>query len=92
MENENRLVKAREVEEIFNYEVSVSEKDPLDAFDSAIQNAATVDAAEVVLCKNCKHRSDAFDSTKFLCKRKMLGMVRPGDFCSFGEREENGSA
>lgn len=48
MENENRLVKAREVEEIFNYEVSIAEKDPLDAFDSAIQNSATVDAAEVV--------------------------------------------
>lgn len=48
MENENRLVKAKEVEEIFNYEVSVTEKDPLDAFDSAILNAATVDAREVV--------------------------------------------
>ena len=48
MENENRLVKAKEVEEIFNYEVSVAEKDPLDAFDSAILNAATVDAVEVV--------------------------------------------
>lgn len=48
MENENRLVKAIEVEEIFNYEVSIAEKDPLDAFDSAIQNAATVDAVEVV--------------------------------------------
>lgn len=48
MENENRLVKAKEVEEIFNYEVSVAEKDPLDAFDSAILNAATVDAREVV--------------------------------------------
>lgn len=92
MSNDNRLVKAKEVEEIFNYEVSVADKDPLDAFDSAIENAATVDAAEVVHCKVCKHRVDAYDSTKFLCKRKMLGLVRPDDFCSFAEREDNESA
>ena len=67
MSKDNRLVKAKEVEEIFNYEVSVTDKDPLDAFDSAIQNAATVDAAEVVhaqwlicgrgirKCSHCEH-------------------------------------
>ena len=54
-----------------------------------IQNAPTVDAVEVVRCKDCKHRADALDCGNYLCNRKMIGMVRPNDFCSFGEREDN---
>ena len=41
-----------------------------------------------VRCKDCKHRADALDCGNFLCNRKMIGMVRPNDFCSFGERED----
>ena len=79
MSKDNRLVKAKEVEEIFNYEVSVAEKDPLDAFDSAIQNAATVDAAEVVhgrwiqsepgyrLCSHCMADVAIFSSHRNYC-------------------------
>ena len=45
-----------------------------------------VEYAPVVRCKDCKHRADALDCGNYLCNRKMLGMVRPDDFCSFGER------
>lgn len=45
-----------------------------------------VDAVEVVRCKDCDHRADKLDCGNYLCNRKMIGMVRPNDFCSFGER------
>ena len=48
MASEKRLVYAKEVEEIFNYEVQMGETDLFDAFDSAIEKATTVDAVEVV--------------------------------------------
>ena len=51
----------------------------------AICKAPTVDAVEVVRCKDCKHGC-AIDSGNYLCNRKMIGKVRPDDFCSFGER------
>lgn len=42
-----------------------------------------------VRCEDCKHRTDKLDCGNYLCNRKMIGMVRPSDFCSFGERKEN---
>ena len=48
MANEKRLVYAQEVKEIFDYEVHSGATDLFDAFDSAIENATTVDAVEVV--------------------------------------------
>lgn len=54
------------------------------------QNFPTVDAVEVVRCKDCKHRADELDCGNYLCNRKMIGMVRPSDFCSFAERQTDG--
>jgi hypothetical protein len=53
---------------------------------SKIENAPTVDAVEVVRCKDCKHLmfSDCYGE----CGRAYLsGVVRPDDFCSYGERK-----
>lgn len=47
-----------------------------------------VEYAPVVRCKDCKHRADATEKGNYLCNRKMLGLVRPDDFCSFGERKD----
>ena len=55
-----------------------------------IENAPAVDAVEVVRCKDCKHRADELDCGNYLCNRKMIGMVRPNDFCSFAERKTDG--
>lgn len=44
----------------------------------------------VVYCGNCKHRSEEpYQGRNYLCNRKMIGLVRPIDFCSFGERRES---
>ena len=47
------------------------------------------DVVEVVRCKSCKHRAVVIEGGNYLCNRKILGVVRPMDFCSFGERREN---
>lgn len=51
-----------------------------------IDNAPTVDAVEVVRCKDCKHE---FGGSCIICgfqKRK------PDDFCSYGERKDEDDA
>lgn len=51
-----------------------------------IDDATTVDAVEVVRCRDCKHLmfSDFYGE----CKRGNLGIVKPEDFCSYGERKD----
>ena len=45
------------------------------------------DVVEVVRCKDCKHLmfSDCYGE----CKRGYMGIVKPRDFCSYGERKDN---
>ena len=52
-----------------------------------LREAPTVDAVEVVRCKDCKHYHDF--ETHFDCNH-ICGMdyVQPNDFCSYGERKE----
>ena len=59
-----------------------------------INEAPTVDAVEVVRCKDCKHCYKAtFSSTGYRCK--VWGVydkdceVTPGHYCSYGERKDN---
>ena len=57
-------------------------------FDVAniLLHAPTVDAVEVVRCRDCKHImfSDCYGE----CGKGHMGIVRPDDFCSRGERKE----
>ena len=48
-----------------------------------IADAPTVDAVEVIRCKDCKH----YDG-KWLCKISGVPSRKPCDFCSYGERKE----
>lgn len=43
-----------------------------------------VDAVEVVRCKDCKNLG--FKDFSGICNRRMIGIVKPDDFCSYGER------
>ena len=53
---------------------------------SKINSAPAADVVDVVRCKNCKHLmfSDMYGE----CSQAHMGIVRPDDFCSYGEREE----
>lgn len=50
-----------------------------------VRDAPTVDAVEVVRCKDCKHLmfSDCYGE----CRAARMGIVKPDDFCSYGERK-----
>lgn len=55
--------------------------------DKSIPNCATVcDMQEVVRCKDCKYLmfSDMYGE----CSQAHMGIVRPDDFCSYGERKD----
>ena len=102
MENEKRMIDANELEahfhetkmiEIFPYwkELSFDTQSELVRFGKEIkkmiQNAPTVDAVEVVRCKDCKWRQQDEVNRNF-CG---LGDFYCGDtdFCSRGERKDN---
>ena len=48
-----------------------------------IADAPTVDAVEVVRCRDCKY----YDG-KWLCKISGVPSRKPCDFCSYGERKD----
>lgn len=55
----------------------------------------TVDAVYVVRCKDCKHykpqhKSAHWNNEALYCCRCATVKVKPDDFCSHGERRNNG--
>ena len=48
-----------------------------------VEEMPTVDAVEVVRCRDCKH----YDG-KWLCKISGVPSRKPCDFCSHGERKD----
>ena len=58
---------------------------------SEIENAPTVDAVEVVRCKDCKYMYERMSvCTKVKVRGEILHIrVEPDDFCSYGERRTN---
>ena len=56
-------------------------------------HAPTVDAVEIVRCKDCKHykpqkKSAHWENRANYCNRIVTIKVQPYDFCSYGERKE----
>lgn len=71
--------------------VAMYSKDPVEG----IKNLPTVDpAAEVarclVRCKECKYVEDEMSAGVHFCKFKMIGVVKPEGFCSYGVRKDLG--
>ena len=60
----------------------------------AIDSAPAVDAVEVVRCKDCAHCDISYPTGKptpwYLCKRNRWTVTKADDFCSYGERKDNG--
>ena len=58
-----------------------------------IADAPTVDAVEVVRCKDCKYykpqkKSAHWENSVNYCNRIVTIKVQPYDFCSYGEQKE----
>ena len=102
MANEKRLIDANALmKQFYNYYDCVNEftskngyrgdtlmdYEVADMIYNCIENAPTVDAMEVVRCKDCRHLGFK-GLCDGVCNRKMVGIVNPDDFCSYGERRE----
>ena len=55
-----------------------------------LQDMPAADVAEVVHCRDCKHKVRTIANEKVLCAEER-GLLRPGldDFCSYGEYQTN---
>ena len=86
MVNEKRLIDANALIEEANAEGAYGY---VDAFQ--IANASTVDAVEVVRCRDCKH----WHKETLFCDYMPYGEAQErvnwyaDDFCSYGERKDN---
>lgn len=93
MENEKRLIDANTLKSEFEWLKSVvneSSKDEVMDVMQRIDNAPTVDAVEVVRCKDCKLCLS--DAHGLWCFRDYEYNLQPDDFCSHGERREDHAA
>ena len=92
MNDEKRLIDANRALEIV-HEQGIAHPNAyyLTNYAMAIlQEAPTVDAVEVVRCRNCKYGDwDSELDDAMVCMRTKDGFWRSGnDFCSYGERKE----
>ena len=61
--------------------------------EDAVIAAPTIDAVEVVRCKDCKHaiiNHNHIDKPLICCLTKMVGTTDPDWFCAAGERKDGG--
>lgn len=61
-------------------------------FDEAVDkvgNAPSVDAVEVVRCKDCEHYIKSEENIGGHCREHCM-WTNTDDFCSYGERKDNG--
>ena len=66
-----------------------------DAIKGVIDEAPTIDAVEVVRCKDCKWyiSQEPYDNCgKCTYRMREFLYCREGDFCSYGKRREDGEA
>ena len=80
--NEKRLIDANALIEEANAEGAYGY---VDAFQ--IANAPTVDAVEVVRCRDCKRWEPHCNGKAGICEKRK-GVARANDFCSYGERKD----
>lgn len=100
-----RLIDANALINVLRHRVKGNEDSPfvigtnntLDIFADFVQSIPTVDAVEMVRCRDCKHwdiRTGNDPSLKYFCN--VDGMwCKPArsadDYCSYGERKDNGN-
>ena len=92
MENEKRLIDREQAKRATYEEVFWSESEQA-VVRNFLAKLPTVDAVEVVRCKDCKHygweQEPCHGRTQRFCKlHKGLVIVDRDTFCSYGERRE----
>lgn len=88
-----RLIDAEELEYFFNEQIEQGATDAFDAFDDALQDTTTVDAAVVTRCKECEYY-DLGVCLKIYsdgnAQKDSWQTRNPDDFCSYGKRKDGG--
>jgi hypothetical protein len=89
MATEKRLIDANALK--IHRMHNVGANHPLDVvYRKDIDNAPTVDAVEVVRCRDCA-RADLYSNRPcYLFCMEHHKLVEKDDFCSYGERKDNG--
>ena len=99
MATEKRLIDANALLELVQFRLPIDNQNAeviagcVDITRRLIENAPTVDAVEVVRCKDCKHykpqnQGAHRNCTTPYCMRMVAVKVSPDDFCSHGEGRE----
>lgn len=60
----------------------------LDDAICVLQDMLPADVIEVVRCKDCMYMHANKNNRQLTCNRRMLGAVRPNDYCSLGAYED----
>ena len=81
----NRMMEEARKAEFMGFRAEERKQNFLDMISAMLDNCPTVDAVEVVRCKDCK--SLEITGCYGEC-RKLVRIVKPWDFCSYGERRE----
>ena len=98
MENEKRLIDANALMEMLkkdycqhcdNCNGVMCRACWLDNVEIAVDAQPTVDAVEVVRCKDCKQHIETKAENVAYCQ-KFNRFMKVDDFCSYGERKDNG--
>lgn len=78
--------------ESYDHEFNLRKKFEMEVFELERKMAKQTDTAEVVRCKDCKHRYYADNRVPhertWVCERFANEEITDNDFCSFGERNE----
>ena len=92
MKTKKRLIDAYKLEKVVNeHPGTYSHRDDIIA---AIAKMPTVDAVEVVRCKDCCHYRKATDwdgESYYACHKRaavLIMQMNKDDFCSYGERKK----
>ena len=86
MANEKRLIYAKPLMQNGWHLVRTGESNSF-LGSMSLADVPTVDAVEVVRCKDCKHRC-TLSCGKSFCKEHFPMGAKDDDFCSYGERRE----
>ena len=54
-----------------------------------IREMPAADVAQVVRCRYCAHLGAHLSGEYYNCKKYMLPVCKPNEFCSYGERKED---
>lgn len=84
----SKYINAETLIEMLNAKADMALGTPKAVFDNVIKMIDLLPPADVVTvvrCKDCKHLmfSDMYGE----CSQAHMGIVRPDDFCSYGERK-----